>query len=119
VSNFKNHGNCSSKFIFAEYGVESCEYEIIEEGDDDTRNERERFYIENNTCVNKVIPGRTGKEWREANREKKSEQQKEWYKANREKVLEHLRKYCKANKAKISERMKKYREKAKSQVSPL
>ena len=30
---------------------------------------RERYYIENFTCVNKNVPTRTGKEWREDNKE--------------------------------------------------
>jgi len=30
---------------------------------------RERFYIENNDCVNICIPGRTDKEWRTANKD--------------------------------------------------
>ena len=32
--------------------------------------ERERYYVENNVCVNKYIPGRTQKEYNDINREK-------------------------------------------------
>ena len=50
---------------------------------------RERFYIENNTCVNKCVPGRTkkeyrathkeeAKEYREKNKGKLREQRKNW-----------------------------------------
>jgi hypothetical protein len=37
---------------------------------------RERWYIENNDCVNKVIPNRTNKEYYQDNREKLKEYQK-------------------------------------------
>ena len=43
---------------------------------------RERFYIENNICVNKEIPGRTIKEWRDKNKE----YDKEYYKKNKDKI---------------------------------
>ena len=33
-------------------------------------NNRERFYIENNKCVDRSVPNRTNKEYYEANREK-------------------------------------------------
>ena len=54
---------------------------------------RERWYIENNECVNKNIPNRTEeeirvyhKEYRETHREKSKEKAKEWYQANKEKL---------------------------------
>jgi len=40
---------------------------------------RERFYIENNDCVNFVIPGRTKKEWIKDNREHVAEVSKKLY----------------------------------------
>jgi len=46
---------------------------------------RERYYIENNDCVNKIVPTRTTKEKREAEPEKTKENNKKWY-ANRAKV---------------------------------
>lgn len=54
---------------------------------------RERFYIENNSCVNKIIPGRTNKEWREANAEKIKKHKKEYNQENKEKILEYTRRY--------------------------
>jgi len=47
---------------------------------------REAEYIKNNDCVNKIIPCRTIKEWREANREKILEQNKEYYQENKEQL---------------------------------
>ena len=39
----------------------------------------ERFYIENFDCINKVISGRTQKEWVDENREKMRQYHKDWY----------------------------------------
>ncbi|MBS1736179.1 MAG: hypothetical protein JSS98_06165 [Bacteroidetes bacterium] len=50
---------------------------------------RERFYIENNECVNKVIPNRTTKQYYVDNKQKISEQMNEYYHTNRNKVLEY------------------------------
>jgi len=63
---------------------------------------RERFYIENNECVNKVIPSRTQKEYREANKDKIKQRHKEYREANKDKIKE----YYEANKDKILEQHK-------------
>ena len=59
---------------------------------------RERFYIQNNECVNMRVPNRTTREWQietnynqtyyEANRKKLSEKAKEYYKKNFDKLKE-------------------------------
>lgn len=68
--------NCSSKHIILggdyDYSlVEDCPCENKEQ-----LHRRERYYIENNECVNAQIPGRTDKEY-----------QKEYRKKNRDKLL--------------------------------
>ena len=45
---------------------------------------RERYYIENNDCLNKNIPGRTEKEYYIDNKDKISEYKKAYYEANKE-----------------------------------
>ena len=50
---------------------------------------RERYYIDNNDCVNKNVPGRTKKERYEANKDKISEQKKVFYEANKDKISEY------------------------------
>jgi hypothetical protein len=78
---------------------------------------RERHYIENFECVNKNVPNRTQKEWREANpehikeyrqsnREKILGQNKNKYQANKEQIKEKSKESYYANKEKILERMK-------------
>tara|TARA_R110000803_G_scaffold33159_2_gene72724 strand:+ start:1798 stop:2301 length:504 start_codon:yes stop_codon:yes gene_type:complete len=54
---------------------------------------RERFYIENNECVNMTIPTRTNKEWRDDNKDKLKQYKKDYYVNNKE--------HCKA-KSKIN-----------------
>lgn len=60
---------------------------------------RERFYIENTVCVNKVIPGRTHDESR-----------KIYYEKNKEDIIEKVKLYRDENKVKIEEYSKIYRE---------
>ena len=64
---------------------------------------RERWYIENNDCLNKCVPNRTAKEWREANREKVLKHHKEYYQDNKEKILKRQNEYNQDNKEKIKE----------------
>jgi len=63
---------------------------------------KEREYVENNDCVNRNIPCRTRKEWREANKVYKKEYNKEYHENNKERKKE----YYENNKEKIKERTK-------------
>jgi len=63
----------------------------------------ERKYIENNECINKHVPGRTQKEYREDNKEKGKERNKKYYLENNEKLNEKVKKYREENKEKIKE----------------
>jgi hypothetical protein len=54
---------CASKILFTEYGTEHCEFSIIEEVNDLSQLRlRERYYIENNSCVNLLNPVLTEEE---------------------------------------------------------
>ena len=46
----------SSQELFNEYGIENCLFQIIEECNKDNKLIREKWYIENNLCVNKTLP---------------------------------------------------------------
>jgi hypothetical protein len=50
---------------------------------------RERYYIENNDCVNKNIPMRTQKEYRIENADKIKERSKEYYIDNKERSKQY------------------------------
>ena len=63
--------------------------ELIENCDIKTKQElisQERFFIENNECINKVIPGRTDKEYKEDNKDKIKESSKNYYIDNKDKI---------------------------------
>lgn len=49
---------------------------------------RERYYVENNKCINKTIPLRTKKEWYNDNKKKISEQTKQYRQDNKETIRE-------------------------------
>jgi len=67
---------------------------------------RERFHIESNDCVNKVIPTRTIKEYYEQNKKKIKEDHELWKKKNKLKIKEYHKQYRQDNKETISKKEK-------------
>ena len=76
---------------------------------------RERYWIENNKCVNKNIPNTTPKEsskkYKKQNAEKLAEYYKDYYEENKEIIAEYQKEYQKQNKEKIAEYKKQNAEK--------
>ena len=136
----------TSFLLFEEFGMDNCKIELIELYPCNSKaelNAREGFFIKEEICVNKVIPGRTKaqyykdnieviKEYRRNNKEKLQERgrqyraknaervkvlNKEWKQQNREKVSEYNTEYYKmyreANKEKLKEYKKQYYQKQK------
>jgi hypothetical protein len=68
---------------------------------------RQRFWIESTECVNKIIPSRKMKEYREA----KSEEIKQQKQIYREKNKSKIDKYREVNKEVIADKQKSYRQK--------
>ena len=70
--------------------------------------ERERYYIENNGCLNKKMPGRTSKEYIDNNKDKINGKKKEYQEAyrynNKDKIKIRDKVYREANKDKIKEK---------------
>ena len=68
---------------------------------------RERHYIETLNCVNKIIVGRTQKEYgeiyRDKNKEKRKKQYKDYYEQNKDKLKENRKLYQELNQYKIKE----------------
>ena len=69
---------------------------------------RERFYIENNECVNRNIPTRTYKEYFQDNKERLAVLKKEYRQRNKDILKLKYKNYCKINKIKIKKRREKY-----------
>ncbi len=80
--------------IFDIYGIENCKIELVEIFPCNCREEleaREGYYIKNNECVNKIVAGRSLKEYRESNKDRI----KEYQKLYREEKKEHYKEYKK------------------------
>jgi len=78
---------------------------------DELRREEGKF-IRSIDCVNKVVPGRTKKEYIEDNKDKIKEYQKEYREQNKEKIIKNTKEYREKNKEKI----KKYKEQNKEKI---
>ena len=68
---------------------------------------RERYWIENTECVNKVIPLRTTSEYRRAHPEETKRNKRNDYEKHREKRQETIKTYYEKNKDKCDEYYKK------------
>ena len=94
----------NSFLLFDEYGLENCEivlFELFPCNSKDELNSREAFHIKSTSCVNKIIPCRTIKEWRVDNKDRIKEESKEYYRDNKEKIKDHQTEYRKLNIEKI------------------
>lgn len=131
------HNNCMSKNLGVD--LKFCRIILVENFSCNNKEEltaREAYYIRNFPCVNKNIPGRTSKEYREDNKEKLNEKKKEYreklseknkekilekqkerYEKNKENILEKQKEYRETNKEKILERRKEYRKENKEKIS--
>ena len=85
---------------------------------------RERFYIENNECVNKCIPIRFEEEipllkaqYYEKNKERIDEYQKEYYHLNKTEMNESSKLYWSNHKQELLDYHKTYREANKNKIS--
>ncbi len=83
--------NYRTSFKIFDDDEENCQIVLLDAFPCNNREElekRERYYIENNNCVNKYRPTRTIKEWIEGNKEKIQQYQKqyqnEYYQENKD-----------------------------------
>jgi hypothetical protein len=78
---------------------------------------KERYYIDLlKPKLNKQLPTRTNKEWREDNKELILEKHKEWRDNNKDKISENGKIYRENNKELISEKYKEYRKNNKEKI---
>jgi hypothetical protein len=108
LAHHKSVLKCSSKQLFDVGNVQIFLVENFPCDSKEELNTRERYWIDNNECVNRNIPGRTIQEWKDDNKEK----MKEYYEANKE----HRHEYIEANKEHIRETRKEYREANKESI---
>ena len=87
-------------------------YEVVEENEFETKYDilqRERYYIENFECVNRIIPNRTEQEYRDTHKEQTSKKNKNYYETHKQEFVEKSKKYHKENYEKKKEQLKKKR----------
>ena len=112
VANYKRWKNGKTNNYVTSYTIiEGNDYymELLEavscNGFDDLA-KKERHYVESIDCVNKYIPGRTPKEykqeWGQNNKEKIKEQRQEWMQDNKD----YMKEYYKNNKEKLLVKVK-------------
>lgn len=115
-----------SKFVTSFKILETNDYDIvlIENFNCNSKSElhaRERYYIENNVCVNKYIPNRSKHEYRTDNINKFLEYEKCYRQNNKELLSEKAKQYYESNKdirlekgrewySKNNDRIKKFRQ---------
>ena len=101
VASFKRFKAGKHNFITSFRIIERGDYDavLVENCECTNRDElhkRERFYIENNECVNKCVPGRTKEDWYATNREALMKRMTAYNETNREainaKMREHMAK---------------------------
>ncbi len=113
-------GYVSSYKVFDMYGVDKCSIVLLEECNIESKDllrQREQFYIDSITCVNKVRAAPNPcpynercKEYYNDNKEQISKQSKQHYQDNKEIICERLKQYYQQNKDIVCEKVKQYRQ---------
>lgn len=114
----KKNNKCSSKILFEESN--NVFITLLEEVTAANKQELhaiERKYIENFDCVNKFIPTRTDKEYRQDNKELLIEKRRIYNQNNKKMISERTRIYQQKNKKMISEKQQIYYQQNKEMVA--
>jgi hypothetical protein len=91
--------------LFDKYGINNCQIvllELVNVNSKEELHQREAHYIRTLKCVNKNIPSRTKKEYREDNKEKIALKNKEWIEDNKEKIALKKKEWYESNKRKTT-----------------
>jgi hypothetical protein len=121
-NNYKNYLKGKNNYITSFDILKNDNYKIIliENYSCINREElerEERKYIETIECVNKIIPGRTDKEYYEDNKDKIKKYEKEYRKNNKDKLKEKNKIYREENKDKIKELKNKWYKTNKQEIN--
>lgn len=81
--------------------------------------QKEKKYIKKykQNCVNKIIPGRTCKEYVEEHKDKVAEYRKQYYNDKKEKILQDQKEYRLKNKKEIYGKLREYYQKNKEEIN--
>ena len=114
----------NSFLLFDEFGFENCKIELIEHYPCESKEElrrREGYYIQSMDCVNRLVAGRTAKEYKEyynpLNKEKIQEGQREWYENNKEHQKAKSKEFRANHKEELKDYHKQYREEHKEDLN--
>lgn len=92
--------------LFDKYGFDGCEIVLIQNVSCNSKDEllqREKYYIQNELCINRNIPTRTLVEWRKDNYDKIKEYEKQYRENNVNLIKERIKSYRTKNQEKIKE----------------
>jgi hypothetical protein len=110
-------GRVITSFEIVQY--DDCDIVLLENFSCDSKEElhgRERHFIERMDCVNKCIPTRTIKEYKEDHKDRLKKQNKLYKEANKETIKQNGKIYRENNKDIIREKKKQYREANKDRL---
>jgi len=111
-----NNNTCMSKQIILN---DDFTYSVVENFPCENRHElhtRERWWIENNNCVNKVIPTRTKKEYTQDNKEEYIKYHKLYREENKDYIKAQFKEYYDINKEHLRQVIREYDIKNKEQI---
>ena len=107
TSYLKGNSNYITVFsIFDKYGVDNCKIELVKLFPCASTNilrAEEGIYIKDNECVNKIIIGRTKREYCIDNKDRITEKHNEWLQNNKERVQEKHNEWKELNKEHLKE----------------
>jgi hypothetical protein len=106
--------------LFDKYGIENCQIYLLESVNANTKDEllaREGYFIKTLNCVNKIINGRTKKEYYRDNENKIKEYAKQYQKENESHYKNYFKQYYENNKDNLTDYNKQYRENNKDKLN--
>ena len=123
-SDYKKWKNGKAKMttsfqLFDEYGLENCSIVLIEDCPCETKDQlsaREAHYINTLTCVNKVVPLRTTKEYEQDNKEAISAKKKAYREENKEQIATRMKAYREVNRDEINAKNRDYENENREKV---
>ena len=115
------HKNFTTSFLlFDKYNVENCAITLLELVNAKSKDElvaREKHYTQSMKCVNKIVVGRTHKEYYQDNKEIIAEKVSKYHQDNKELILKGQSEYRKNNKEVISKRGAEYNRNNKEAIA--